>query len=54
MMIHDPTKARVVYGKVEENDNEEEKDDLRMIVDEIFTRFVNCKLANKKVGDTRT
>lgn len=50
---HDPTKARVVYGKVKENDNEEEKNDLRMIVDEIFTRFVNCKLANRKVGDIR-
>ena len=43
IMNDDPSEVSVVYAKIKEDD------DLRMIVDEIFTKFVDCKLANRNI-----
>ena len=48
IMNDDPSEVSVVYAKVKEDD------DLRMIVDEIFTKFVDCKLANRNIEEANS
>lgn len=48
IMNDDPSEVGVLYAKVKEDD------DLRVIVDEIFTKFVDCKLANRNIEEANS